>query len=408
MEDVKYMFWLNEVFGHDTKVIKNVLEIFPTAEGAYHDITFGSVSIRLTNLQQRAIKKNPISLIEEKIARYREAGISVTATDQPDYPKSLKYLFSPPTILYYKGNISCVEKKNVISCVGTRNPSGYTVSVAGEICRSLAEKGYIIVSGFAVGTDITCHLSAVNIGRPTACVLGCGINVSYPAENAVYKEKILESGGVFISEFEPWVKPYPQNFHRRNRILSALSKAVVVFEASERSGSIITANIAVEQGKMLFVAPPSDIFDKRYRGNINLLKDCAVPVYDVNDITDFFDSYRPASPNERRQTDINAEMFPARKAEKERKISASRKFIENFDKDVKDIEPEEETATGDGGFVMSESQKKIMEVLKTNMLHKDVIIKMTNADINEIALDLIELEIRGYVKSLPGNLFERR
>lgn len=395
MEDIKYMLWLSAVFGNNDKFVKNILEIFQTAEGAYHDITFGSTLVRLTNMQQRALKSNPMSVIEEKIGRYRESGINVTGINQPDYPKGLKYIFQPPLILYYKGDISCIDKKNVISCVGTRKPSGYTVSVAKEICRSLAEKDYTIASGFAVGTDIVCHLSAVESDRPTACVLGSGINVDYPTENTEYKEKILESGGVFISEFEPSARAYPQNFHRRNRILSAISKAVVVFEAPEKSGSLITANIALEQGKEIFALPPADIFDSRYQGNINLLRDGAKPVYSVEDITEFFDSYRPTNRLVRQSVKKAVKPLQIQTAEEEKNTAPQIKADGNADNG------------GDtDGFVMNESQKKIIEVLKTCTLHKDVIIKRTNADINEIALDLMELEIMGYIRSLPGNLFE--
>ena len=197
------------------------------------------------------------------------------------YPAWLRMVPDPPPVLWVRGDLSVLEQTS-IAIVGSRSASQYARQVARVLAAGLAREDFIVTSGMARGVDGAAHEGCLAAGGRTIAVLGTGVDVIYPREHAALSERILASG-LLVSECEPGSPAYPSHFPRRNRIISGLSRAVVVVEASEKSGSLITARMALEQGREVMAVPGSVLYG-RNRGAHALIKDGAIPVEDVADI----------------------------------------------------------------------------------------------------------------------------
>ena len=189
-----------------------------------------------------------------------------------DYPEQLRNIYDPPLRLYVLGNKEILKEKG-IAVVGTRNPTEYGKKVAIQFAKQLSEKGINIISGLAVGIDTCAHLGNLQVYNKakTIAVLGNGLDEIYPKENINLAKQIIKSGGCIISEYPIGTKPEKLHFPQRNRIISGLSKGVLVIEAREKSGSLITADFALEQGKEVF-AVPGDMGKLTSVGTNNLIK----------------------------------------------------------------------------------------------------------------------------------------
>jgi DNA processing protein len=215
------------------------------------------------------------------IDRGVRAGLSSILWGAPEYPERLTRIHDPPPVIWYRGDASRLSGPTV-AVVGARSASGYAREVAEGLGEGLARRGITVVSGMARGVDGAAHRGALIGGGPTIAVLGSGADVAYPSEHRELADAIARSGAV-ISEFEPGARPLPEHFPLRNRIISGLSVAVVVVEASEKSGSLITARMALEQGREV-MAVPGNVLSSRNRGSHALLRDGAKLVEGVDDI----------------------------------------------------------------------------------------------------------------------------
>jgi len=186
------------------------------------------------------------------------------------YPERLREIFDPPAVLWFRGNVHVLELP-LIAVVGTRHPTPYGTGMAEMLSRDLAHRGIIIASGMARGVDTSAHKGALAAKRPTIAVWGTGIDVVYPKENKSLSEQIVAGGGAIISEFPLGVYPAPQNFPRRNRILSGISIGVLVVEAAEYSGTRVTARCAIEQNRDVY-AVPGNVTTKNAWGPNTLIK----------------------------------------------------------------------------------------------------------------------------------------
>lgn len=208
------------------------------------------------------------------------------ARDDPEYPHPLRHIHDPPDVLYVETASRPPPPLDglAVAVVGARDATGYGVSVARALGRGLAEAGYTVVSGLALGIDAAAHAGALEAGGPTVAVTGCGTDVVYPRRNRGLRRRILASG-LLVSEWPPGTSPRPAYFPLRNRILSGLTLGVVVVEATARSGSLITARLALEQGREVFAVPgPAGV--PRSSGPHRLLKEGACLVENVHDILD--------------------------------------------------------------------------------------------------------------------------
>lgn len=206
--------------------------------------------------------------------------IKVCSIFDSEYPPLLKEIYDPPIVLFYKGDIR--KCTNAIAIIGSRKATSYGLQASDKISSELASYGYCIVSGMARGIDSKAHKSAIMAGGTTCAVIGCGNDIVYPPENNKLMKEI-EDKGVVISEFPPETLPASTNFPARNRIISGVSKGIVVIEAGQRSGSLITVDFALEQGRDVY-SVPGNIFSANSIGSNNLIKDGAKLVQSAADI----------------------------------------------------------------------------------------------------------------------------
>ncbi len=205
----------------------------------------------------------------------------ITPLDE-DYPERLLMLYDAPLVLFYKGDISLLKDEHTVGVIGSRRPTGYGRIVAKGLAGKLAEGGITVISGMAAGIDSVAHKAALGAAGRTIAVLGSGVNHCYPRENFPLYENIIECGLV-ISEFGPEVPPLGINFPLRNRIISGLSEGVLVIEAALRSGTLITVDSALEQGRTVY-AVPGRVGDPLSEGTNNLIRNGAILVTKAEDI----------------------------------------------------------------------------------------------------------------------------
>lgn len=411
MKETKYWLWLTMVFGIANNRIWQAMCLYETASDAYNSLKNGYSSLNLNDNEIKNIHGVSLSKAEEFIESCEKKRIAVICYDDDEYPKALKHIYNPPAVIYCLGNISCLGNRRTVTAVGTRNVSQYGSEAAERICRELAEKGILIVSGFALGTDITAHLAAARLRKPTICVLGCGVDIDYPKANIGYKQLILNSGGLFVSEYPPGTPPHGYNFPKRNRILAALGRVTVVFEASINSGSLITAGIAAEQGRDVFSLPPADIFSGSYTGNAALIRDGAVPLLSSMDILDCFKAGGSVDMEIRSEiyTGISGFLNENNKPDNEGLRTEKYKLNEDnahFETIEKSSESEKYVVKTENYDELTELQKQIVGLLESKCLHADIIAGRLGIDPSELMTELTELEMIGAVRPLPGKMYE--
>ena len=212
-------------------------------------------------------------------------GCDIVALTEDNYPEKLRTIFDPPPVLYFKGDLNCLDKPTV-AVVGSRKPSDYGLRMAHRFASELAAAGVTVISGLAFGIDACAHYAALETGGLTAAVFGCGLDSVYPPAHRELAGQIAESG-CLISEFPKGTIPERHNFPIRNRIIAGLSDGVVVVEAAERSGALVTARIALEQNREVFAVPGGADSEMSFGPN-DLIKQGAAPVTTVDDILSAF------------------------------------------------------------------------------------------------------------------------
>jgi DNA processing protein len=282
----------------------------------------------------------------------------------PGYPQLLEEICDPPLVLYARGQLGSLQLP-CIAIVGTRRPTIYGLQMAQGIASDLGNRGIGIVSGLARGIDGAAHRGCLENGGNTIAVLGCGIDIVYPREHRQLTQKILEKG-LLLSEFAPGTSPSPQNFPVRNRIISGLSLGTVIIEASEYSGSLITARLAMEQNREVFALPGNLTSPQSFGPNF-LIKQGAKLVQSWRDVVEELPS------------DIRAEIF----AKEDSKPSAA---------------PELE--------LLSDEENRLLDLLKMDETTQfDKLYRMSNLSIPHLSDLLLHLEMKGRIRQLPGNLY---
>ncbi|RAK23357.1 DNA processing protein [Anoxybacillus vitaminiphilus] len=224
--------------------------------------------------------------IQSMIKTYREKNIHIVTILDQEYPDLLKNIYDPPWVLYAKGNVEWMNVHKLISVVGTRTPTSEGLQAVQSLVWPLVKKGWMIVSGLASGIDTAAHQAAIQYGGKTIAVIAGGLSHIYPKTNLALANEIMKNH-LLISEYPPHIKPQKWQFPLRNRIISGLSLGTVVIQANERSGSLITAQMALEQGREVFAVPGS-IFLEQAKGTNRLIQQGAKLVLCSEDITDEF------------------------------------------------------------------------------------------------------------------------
>ncbi len=355
MKNISYLLALHSIDGLGPIRLKTLLEYFKDPKTAWEAerkefLGLGIPEKVIDLLIETRKKLEPLSY-EDSI---KKSGIKWMTVFDEDYPKSLKEIYDPPVLFYYKGEI-LPEDRRAIGVVGTRKMTGYGRMVTERFTRELVSFGFTIISGLARGVDTQAHKSALDGKGRTLAVLGGGLNSIFPPENIGLSELIANGCGTLISEYPPDYPSLAGNFPSRNRIISGLSLAVLVTEAAQDSGSLITARLAVDQGKDVF-AVPGPITSDLSKGPAQLIQQGAKLVTCVEDILE----------------ELGMEKVKSKK-EKE-------KNYEN----------------------LSAVEQAILGCLENEQKHVDDVVRELKKSSSEVSAALVKMEIMGFVKNLGG------
>ena len=403
-DSIFYWMWLVDVFGPGNNRIWEVLSHFDNDPIAAYKALQDKNCKYITKNEYKAVCNTFFESMFDLMDYCNQKNYNVISIDDERYPRRLKEIFNPPAILFCMGDPSFINNEVVLTVVGTRNPSDYSMKFARKICSELVNTGVVLASGFALGIDSAAHRAALKANARTVAVLGCGLNVDYPFDNAQIK-KVIAVHGAVITEFFPGTRPERKNFPQRNRILSGISLGTLVVEASQRSGALITADFAMNQGRDVFCVPPADLFDPRYAGVIRLIREGAIPTFSHLDVLfEYYEnfSHKLISVNPFSDYSAGDEFFN----EKSRSTAES-KSKENSKKDIiKETEDEisKEKIFDFSGY--SDIQKAIITVLQSGgSLTPDEISVLTGRDISSILSELTELEMNGDIVKNPGQRY---
>lgn len=365
MDDARY-YWLalSTIRGLGGKRMKNLLQYYGDPVSIWQanrkeleevlssPVLAGKITAKRGNVNLdcliRNLEKNKISFL----CLYEE-----------NYPENLKNISDPPPVIYYKGEPDFSFP--AVAIVGARGCSEYGKKVAGKIAYELAERGITVISGLARGIDTYAHIAALKGKGKTIAVSGCGLDIIYPPENKKLYQEIQERG-ILLSEYPPGVEPLPGHFPQRNRIISGLSQGVLVVEAAARSGSLITAAIALEQGRKLF-AIPGNIDRPQSKGANRLIKEGAKVVTGVEDIIEelFLDRYSSNS--------------------------------------IKNVEGVSRTINYP---ILGEEEEEIIRLFERETeLTVDELVRLTNKSPGTVNTILLKLELKGIVSRGPGKKY---
>jgi DNA processing protein len=363
-EDNFYWLALGLVPGVGSILIKRLLDRFKTPEAVFRAPIKELLKIEGLGAKVAGeIQRGPLEEgVRREFSLLEEVGGKVITLKDDDYPKRLKDIYDPPALLYMRGELRS-EDELAIAIVGSRKTSPYGRWFTEKIGQELALHGITVVSGMARGIDSVAHKGALQGGGRTIAVLGCGVDVIYPSENRNLFYQIIERGAV-LSEFPMGSPPEGGHFPRRNRIISGLSLGAVIVQASAKSGSLITAGYALEQGREVF-AVPGNVGAEGSRGTNRLIKEGAKLVDSTEDILE--------------------EILPQWKRGKE-------------------TTPPAGTPVPD----LSGEEKALYTLLGETPLHIDAIIRETQLDPGKVSSLLLNLELKGLIDQWPGKCFSKK
>ncbi|MCS7281322.1 MAG: DNA-processing protein DprA [Desulfobacterota bacterium] len=304
-------------------------------------------------MMEKIVNKEIEKELEKELTYLQKIGSSIVTILDDSYPSILRTIPDAPIVLYVKGKMRYLNE--TIAIVGSRKASYEGLNLAERVGETLSELGITIVSGLARGIDAQAHRGALKGNGKTVAVLGCGIDVCYPAENRRLYEQISEEGMIF-SEYAPGVPPFPYHFPERNRIIAGLSKAILVVEASRKSGALITARLGLDYGRDV-MAVPGNVYDESHSGTNLLIKEGARLVTEIGDIIEY--------------------SFPHIRPKKESKVE-----LEN-------------------------EELLVFSAIGNESTHVDEIIEKARMDSPKVLAILTRLELKGLIKGFPGGFYLR-
>ncbi|MBO5060184.1 MAG: DNA-processing protein DprA [Clostridia bacterium] len=374
-----YWLWLTTIYGISNGDITALLEQFDSIEEIYAERDFAAV-VNIKPSIKRALSDKSLKRAEKVLEATLKTDTKVLTYDDINYPDSLRKIESPPYGLYVRGEIMNWDRLLSIGVVGTRKCTDYGIAAAKRISSSLAENGVTIVSGMARGIDTVAARAALDAGNKTIAVLGCGTDIVYPPENSGIMQEIIQNGAV-ISEYPPGSPPSAAHFPWRNRIISGLSRGILVAEAPKKSGALITADYALEQGKDIFAVPGS-IFKESCEGTNRLISCCAKAVSSAGDILEEY-------------------TFEIERLQIEKPKGIKKIF---YGKKKEKVNNEIKLTIDDKRFLgLMDDHRVIIALLIESNLHIDDIKRKSGFDVAKLTSILSMLEFGGFIQKLPGN-----
>ncbi len=356
-------------------------------DGRDSTITAGEIS------RAKAIR---LGTVREFAAFCEKSGVSIISYESENYPENLRKIENPPAVLFALGNVDGLNRAPLLTVVGTRNVSDYGISVTDYLAKPLAKAGVVIVSGMALGTDKAAHNTCIDAGGRTLAFPGCGVLETHPAENADLKAKIIENGGAIISELLPDAKASSWYFKRRDAVLAGVSHGTLVVEAAEKSGSLVTAECAKNQGKTVFAVPPRDIISGNFSGNAALIRSGAVSVFDFSDIADVLEKTSDSADFAEKLKKAANEAVEQKKSENFRKKTKSEKIPEKSEKipeEKKSAKILEESTLAELGDI----EKLVVKALAESPDNVENLMEKLGLDYGTAIEALISLEISGFL-----------
>ena len=387
-----------------------LLQHFSNPEAIFYADDFAG-SIQLDANQVEDLKDRDLYNAQMVLENCKRERIHVLTMQDAAYPARLKNISDPPMVLYYKGNLPDLDGLPVIGVVGTRHASAYGMKIAKRMGYQISICGGILVSGVAAGIDSLAMQGALSAGQSVVGVLGCGVDVVYPASaRGLYAD--TERYGCLISEFPPGTPPHKWNFPRRNRIISGLSDGVLVVEAPAKSGALITARHAADQGRDVFVTPGT-VDNSQCEGSNALLRDGAISVSNGWELMSEYEDRYPGKIRKARggekltvyPEEMN-QFAPDSGAKVAQRVATPGKMAKNAEKNTKKIiDKEENPPYSDGNDkkpALTENEQALVRLLADGEQLVDDIIAASSLSPGLVLATLTMLEVKGVVKSLPG------
>ncbi len=420
-----YWLWIQQAIGYGNRKISYIINHYTFAEDFFRAPFEEKLMCgNFTKKDIEKLKDTSLDKARKIIQQCKESNIEIVTIGDVAYPERLLYIDNPPAVLYVKGNLEVISEELSIAMVGTRNSTPYGMRTAFQLSADLAANGAVIISGGALGIDTYSHRGALNSDGKTVCVLGCGINYKYLRENDEMKKQILRRGAV-ISEYPPDTPASRYTFPQRNRIISGLSKGVLIVEAGKRSGSLITAELALEQGRDVF-AVPGDISSDVSFGTNELIKDGAVPVTSAADVIEYYggklqENKKPPKKNSKKevpaftqidllvdtkksnQQDKQTEkMYSPSKPEKNKSTTAVKEEKTDPSDEISSLKKISKEEWND----LSENSRKVLSAFDSEVLHIDRIVERTGLAIGTVHSILTKLEMFEYIEMLEGRNYK--
>ncbi len=389
-ENTVYWIWLSMALGAAARV-DEILACFSSPREIYEtDRTGRIISGVFAKPQIDRLEKTPLRNAQVAIETCKRNGWKIYTPDDEEYPEGLRYIPDRPLVLYVDGDISYVNSSVTIGVVGTRKPSYESIKIARKICAGMVAMNAVIVSGGALGIDSAAHEGALEANGKTICVMGCGLGCGYLRENEDLRRRISQSGAL-VTEYPPLAGVTRSSFPERNRIISGMSMGVLVVEAGERSGSLITARKANEQGRDVFAIPGS-VLSSAYMGVNRLIRDGAGVVTCAEDVLSGYEMVYPDRLNLKAKVPDMIEQpkqavklkFYGEKEEKSVVLKLEKQPPQNLDPD----------------------SLAVYNLFKGEPLSADEICAMSGLPISRVLTALMMLEAENAVRAIGGNSYQ--
>ena len=419
-----YWLWLQNICGAGSPMPELLTDAFDGSVVRLYEAD-GEVYETLPFVKKplaEKLKNKSLNKANEILAYCENEGVGIVTPDSVLYPKRLSRIQCKPIVLYYKGVLPNLDLEVCIAEVGTRNMTEYGAHTAYAMAYDLTRAGAVVVSGMAKGVDGMAHRGAIDAGGVTVAVTGCGIDRVYPSEHKSLMQEILKKGAV-ITEFPPFTPPMGRNFPIRNRIVSGLSLGTLVIEAPDKSGALITAEVAMKQGRDVF-AIPGKLGEMSSMGSNSLIRSGAKMIMSVSDI---LSEYQPLYPDKIDMTrlvgkrpKINLEYRPAAAPSPYSESAAAQQ-------DAEKPRRKRGKASADGSLAeadtvtVSESHQKPLEIpedasdIRRGILNRlkngesmtsDELMSGTEFKTDELLVELTMLELEGFIEALPGGSYK--
>lgn len=393
-----YWIWLANVLGFASLKLKPLVQYFKTAERIFNaDIKEVSKVVTLNSTEAKRFLNKSLSKANRIISECDKLEIGIISYGDSLYPHILRNISNPPTCLYYKGDFPNFDNIPVVSIVGTRKSDEYSYKAAWSLSARLSLANCLVISGGAIGIDSAAHRGSLDVGKNTVAVLACGINFDYLKKNETLRKDISENG-CLISECPPDYPIRKSSFHIRNRLISGLSLGTVIIEAGEKSGALITARTAAEQGRDVFVITGKPD-DKKYAGTNMLLRDGAIPVFKFEDIlSEYYFAFGNIIDVEK---SLNYNLSKLYNSLYNSNIVAK---TANLINNKAEILNSDEKNTKNHNLTLSKNAEIVYNYLDKDFFTVDDLSDV-NLNVTEIFTAVTELELSGLVKAVPGGRY---